>query len=85
MAKGAKKPKLLKPMMLTIAAAAAWGAVHEPLTFTVASAGVWALQVLAVALLVRAALALLTPGMTLGIALLGAALRQTANGKEVQP
>lgn len=76
MAKAGKTPKLLKPTMLTIAAAAAWAAMNEPASLTPASAGVWGLEVLAVALLVRAVLAMCTPAVGLGLVLLRAAMRQ---------
>ncbi|MBB5373752.1 hypothetical protein [Acidocella aromatica] len=83
MAKAGKTQKLLKPTMVTIAAAAAWAATHEPESLTPASAGVWGLEVLAVALLVRAVLALFTPAVALGIVLLRAAMQQ-ASGKEAE-
>jgi hypothetical protein len=85
MAKAGKTPKLLKPMMLTIAAAAAWAAMNEPVSLTLASAGVWGLEILAVALLIRAVLAMLTPVVALGIVLLGAAMRQAGNGRGAEP
>lgn len=84
MAKAGKTPKLLKPMMLTIAAAAAWAAMNEPASLTFASVGVWGLEVLAVALLVQAVLAMLTPAVTLGIVLFAAALRQARQNKEAE-
>lgn len=84
MAKAGKTPKLLRPMMLTIAAAAAWAAMNEPASLTLASAGVWGLKILAVGLLVRAVLAMLTPAVALGIVLFGAAMRQARNSKEAE-
>jgi hypothetical protein len=79
MAKLGKTPKLLKPTMLTIAAVAAWAAMNEPESLTPAGAGVWGLEALAEALLVRAMLAMFTPAVALGIVLLRAAMRQVSN------
>ncbi len=84
MAKADKTPKLLKPMMLTVAAAAAWAAMNEPASFSAATIAVWGLETIAVALLVRAILAMLMPAFWVGIVLLGAAIKQIGTGKEAE-
>jgi hypothetical protein len=61
MAKPAKTRTLLNPFILTLAAMAGWAAAYEPANFTTASVGVWVCSAFTVALLTRAALALLTP------------------------
>ena len=84
MAKPGKAPKLLKPMMLTIAAAAAWAAMNEPASSTIATTAVWGLKMIAVALLVQAVLAMLMPAFRLGFVLLGAAIKQASTRKEAE-
>jgi uncharacterized membrane-anchored protein len=79
MDKSSQKPKILKPMMITLAAMAAWAAMHEPVSFDAGSLGVWALEAVAVALLVRAVLALVAPGLGLLAALLQRAMRDMQN------
>ena len=61
MAKPVKSRKIVNPLILTMAALAAWGAAHVPEQFTVANIGVWICGAVTVALLTRAALALGTP------------------------
>lgn len=61
MAKPAKRKTLLSPFMLTLAAMTGWAAAHEPGIFTPASVGVWVCGAFTVALLARAALALVSP------------------------
>jgi hypothetical protein len=68
-----KNAALLKPGMLTLAAVALWSAQHEPVTFDTASLGTWLLGAVAVALSVRAALALFAPLLGLCTAILGQA------------
>jgi hypothetical protein len=71
-------------MMLTLAAAAAWAAMHEPASFDLSSAGQWGLEMLAVALLVRAVLALLTPVLALFGALLLQAVKDIGKDKSAE-
>jgi hypothetical protein len=85
MAKAGRTLEFLKPMPLTIAATASWAAMHEPQDLDVAHGAVWALETLAVALLVRAALALLVPASALCLALLGTLLRRPGKGKQAEP
>ena len=61
MAKPAKSRRIFSPFMLTLAVMAGWAAAHEPPQFSAASLGVWICSAIAVALLARAVLALLTP------------------------
>ena len=56
--KTAKKPNPLKPGMIVLAAVLLWSAKNEPAQFDITSLGTWALGAILVALLVRAALAL---------------------------
>jgi hypothetical protein len=62
--------RLIRPIPLVVAAAVLWAAANEPTDFTPAAIVVWGLGMLTVALLTRAALALLEPLAKLGIALL---------------
>lgn len=67
-AKSGKTRKLFSPFLLSLAAMAAWAALHEPDSFgNPGMLGAWLLAALAVGLLVRAALALLAPLGTLGM------------------
>lgn len=69
-AKPAKKGKILSPLWLTLAAVCGWGASHVPASMDVDSAGSWALEALAVGILVRAVLAFLSPLLGLSEALI---------------
>jgi ABC-type thiamin/hydroxymethylpyrimidine transport system permease subunit len=71
---------LVKPGMVTMAAVFAWAAVHEPARFTPASCGVWLLGALTTALLVRAAMALISPLAAALAAALGQAFGDAPNG-----
>ena len=62
--------RLVRPGPLMVAAAILWAAGNEPTGFTLASTIVWLLGTLTIAILARAALALLQPLTKLGIALL---------------
>jgi hypothetical protein len=53
-----------------VAAAILWAAANEPVGFTLSSTIVWACGSLTIAILARAALALLQPLAKLGVALL---------------
>lgn len=75
MAKPANSRKLLSPGMLTLAAAAAWAAVHEPGEFSAATVGVWLCGAVTMALLARAALALFTPLLAMFGVIVGRALK----------
>ncbi len=77
--KSTKKQKLMSPFMLVLAAMTAWAATHEPAHLNMGSTGVWLLEALAVALLVRAGLALLAPLLGMAGALAGR-LWQDARG-----
>ncbi len=79
MGKSSQKPTILKPMMITLAAMAAWAAMHEPASFDAGSVAVWALEAVAVALLVRAVLALVTPVLGLLAALLQRGMQELQN------
>jgi len=68
-----------KNTLMTIAAAASWAAMHEPTVLDFGSVSVWGLQTLAVALLVRAVLALLAPALGLCGVLLQHALAESRN------
>ena len=72
-----KRPKkIFHPRLLSLAAGAGWAAAHSPTHFGAPEeVGAWLISALAVALLVRAALALLAPIF----GLLGEALRQPGN------
>lgn len=60
--KPAKTRKLFSPFLLSLAAMTGWAALHEPANFSnPGMVGAWALAALAVGLLVRASLALLSP------------------------
>jgi hypothetical protein len=65
-----KAPRLVRPGPLMVAAAILWAAANEPTGFTMASVIVWLLGSVTVAILARAALALLQPLTRLGLALL---------------
>ena len=61
-AKSGKQKKIFSPFLVSLAALTGWAAVHEPANFTnPAIAGAWLLEALAVGLLVRATLAVLSP------------------------
>jgi hypothetical protein len=62
--------RLVRPGPLMVAAAILWAASNEPVGFTLSATIVWLLGSLTVAILARAALALLQPLAKLGIALL---------------
>jgi hypothetical protein len=62
--------RLIRPGPLMVAAAILWAAANEPTGFTLSSTIVWRLGTLTIAILARAALALLQPLTKLGIALL---------------
>jgi hypothetical protein len=62
--------RLVRPGPLMVAAAILWAAGNEPTGFTLSSTIVWLLGTLTIAILARAALALLQPLTKLGIALL---------------
>jgi hypothetical protein len=62
--------RLVRPGPLMVAAAILWAAANEPTGFTLSSTIVWALGSLTIAILARAALALLQPLAKLGVALL---------------
>jgi hypothetical protein len=62
--------RLVRPGPLMVAAAILWAAGNEPAGFTLSSTIVWLLGSLTIAILARAALALLLPLAKLGIALL---------------
>ncbi len=62
--------RIIRPIPLVVAAAVLWAAANEPADFTPAAMVVWVLGMLTVALLTRAALALLEPLAKLGVALL---------------
>ncbi len=62
--------RLIRPGPLVVAAAILWAAANEPTNLTPSSAAVWLLGALTVALLARAALALLQPLAKLGLAAL---------------
>ena len=82
--KTAKKPNPLKPGMVVLAAVLLWSAKHEPAQFDITSLGTWALGAILVALLVRAALALVTPLFGLFGAILAQAL-QSMHDNEAEP
>jgi hypothetical protein len=65
-----KAPRLVRPGPLMVAVAILWAAANEPTGFTMASVIVWLLGSVTVAILARAALALLQPLSKLGLALL---------------
>lgn len=75
--KPSKRPKkVFRPFLLSLAAGAGWAAMHSPLHFSAPEeVGAWLISALAVALVVRAALALLSPIF----GLLGDALWHTNN------
>jgi hypothetical protein len=75
MAKGPKRAAapFFKPTFIVAAAAMIWGAQHPPGTADLGALGGWALGMLTVGLLVRAALAVAVPAL----ALLGVMLRQS--------
>lgn len=75
MAKPAKPKQILSPFMLTLAAMAAWAALHEPEVMSPASVGVWICGACTVALLTRAGLALCGPLFGLTGAICGRALK----------
>ena len=62
--------RLVRPGPLMVAAAILWAADNEPAGFTLSSTIVWALGSLTIAILARAALALLLPLAKLGLSLL---------------
>jgi hypothetical protein len=62
--------RLVRPGPLMVAAAILWAADNQPAGFTLSSSIVWLLGSLTIAILARAALALLQPMVKLGIALL---------------
>ncbi len=62
--------RFVRPGPLMVAAAILWAADNEPVGFSLASTIVWLLGSLTIAILARAALALLLPLSKLGIALL---------------
>ena len=62
--------RLVRPGPLMVAAAILWAAANEPSGLTLSSTIVWLLGSLTIAILARAALALLQPLAKLGIALL---------------
>jgi hypothetical protein len=62
--------RLVRPGPLMVAAAILWAAANEPTGFTLSSTIVWVLGSLTIAILARAALALLQPLAKLGVALL---------------
>jgi len=66
-------------LMMTVAAAAFWAAMHEPVTLDICSVGGWGLQTLAVALLACAVLVLLMPAIWLCGRLLQHALARKSN------
>lgn len=82
--KKAKKASPLKPGMIVLAAVLLWSAKNEPAQFDITSLGTWALGAVLVALLVRAALALITPLFGLFGALLAQAL-QSMHNNEAEP
>jgi hypothetical protein len=83
MAKTSKNQKILNPLMMTLAAMTAWAALNEPARFDVGNIGVWSLEALAVALLTRAGLALLTPLLgVFGVLLQRAVQDMRGNGAE---
>jgi hypothetical protein len=82
--KKAKKASPLKPGMIVLAAVLLWSAKNEPAQFDITSLGTWALGAILVALLVRAALALITPLFGLFGALLAQAL-QSMHNNEAEP
>jgi len=80
----AKKSNPLKPGMIVLAAVLLWSAKNEPAQFDVTSLGTWILGAILVALLVRAALALIAPLFGLFGALLAQAL-QSVHDNEAEP
>jgi hypothetical protein len=64
------KGRIIRPVPTVIAAAVLWAAANEPVSFTPSSIIVWLLGTVTIALLARAALALLEPLIKLGIALM---------------
>ncbi len=62
--------RLIRPGPLMVAAAILWAAANQPTAFTLPATIVWVLGTLTVAILARAALALLQPLIKLGMALL---------------
>jgi hypothetical protein len=68
--KTTKKLVFLRPRLLVLAAACAWGAVNQPAVFTPASLGVWAAGALTAALLTAAALSLALPAARLVVGIL---------------
>jgi hypothetical protein len=72
--------RLVRPGPLMVAAAILWAAANEPVGFTLSSTIVWVLGSLTIAILARAALALLQPLLKLGVTLLLQGVpRQTPN------
>jgi len=80
--KAVKKGKILNPFWLTLAATAGWGATHVPASLDLGSAGAWALFSLTAGLLVRAALALVSPLLGLAETLAGRAMDELRQGGE---
>ena len=77
-----KKPSLLKPGMLTLAAVLLWAASHEPDSFSPAAVGIWVLGAASVTLLVRGALALAGPVLGLCGMMLSQAFQAMQGGSE---
>lgn len=60
--KPAKPKKIFSPFLLSVAVAAGWAALHSPAHFNPpGEAAAWAVSALAVALVTRAALAIISP------------------------
>jgi hypothetical protein len=80
--KAAKSRKILSPFMLTLAAMTGWAAGHEPDVFTPGSLGVWLIGACTIALLTRAALALLSPLLGFMGIIFERAMRTSRDGAE---
>jgi hypothetical protein len=75
--------RLVRPGPLMVAAAILWAAANEPVGLTLSSTIVWLLGSLTIAILARAAIALLQPLGKLGITLLLQGVpRQAPNGED---
>jgi hypothetical protein len=75
--------RLVRPGPLMVAAAILWAAANEPVGLTLSSTIIWLLGSLTIAILARAAIALLQPLGKLGITLLLQGVpRQAPNGED---
>lgn len=76
------KPRVLKPGLLVLACAMLWAAAHQPAAFDLGSVSGWALGMVTVALLARAALALAGPLLKILGDFLASAMRDIQKGGE---